>query len=146
MNVPAGAKFAGTYTTAMTAPPATQVTGLPDAQQFQFHQAGQPLTLTITSGPYDYVLAFVVNSSGSVTYTSEPQTPQQWLNFVLGSFNATVNIPGTAFPTPGEAYGVAVAGMNSAPQSGISTNLEILTHFLAGSAKTALVVTSSGAI
>ena len=132
----------GTYTTKVKAPPRTEVSGLPDATQNQFQPHGQPLALTITSGTYDYGFVVVVDSSGQVTYSNKPQTPQDYVNFVLGSFNGTINIPGTAFPTQGKPYGIVVAGLKSAPESDISPNLEILTHFLAGSAKTAVIVTN----
>ena len=140
MNVPSG-DFSGTYTTKVTAPPRTEVSGLP-ADILTPIPANQPLALTITSGTYDYGIVVVVDSTGAVTYSNKPQTPQDFVNFVLGSFNGTITIPGTAFPNAGSHYGISVAGLKSAPASGISPNLEILTHFLAGSAKTAVVSTN----
>lgn len=141
MVIAAGSN-AGTYTTKIKAPPRTEVSGLPDSTQGQFQPHGQPLALTITSGNYDFGIVAVVDSAGNTTYTNKPQSPQDYLNFVLGNFNGTVNIPGTAFPNPGVPYGIVVAGVRSAPASGISPNLQILTHFMAGSAKTAIVVTN----
>lgn len=137
-----GGDNAGTYTTKIKAPPRTEVSGLPDSTQGQFQPHGQPLTLTLTSGSYDYGIVAVVDSSGNTTYTNKPETPQQYLDFVLGNFDGTITIPGTAFPNAGKPYGVVVAGVKNAKQSDISPNLQILTHFMAGSAKTALVVTN----
>ncbi|HVO31588.1 MAG TPA: hypothetical protein VMV18_12665 [bacterium] len=141
MVIAAGSN-AGTYTTKIKAPPRTEVSGLPDSTQGQFQPHGQPLALTITSGSYDYGIVAVVDSAGNTTYTNKPQSPQDYLNFVLGNFSGTINIPGTAFPNPGVPYGIVVAGVRSAPASGISPNLEILSRFMAGSAKSAIVVTN----
>jgi hypothetical protein len=142
MTIPSG-NLSGTYTTQVVAPPATQVSGLPDPLQGEVQPVGQPLTLTITSGSYDFGLVLVVDSTGTLTYSNQPQTPQDWLNFVLGGFSGTITIPGTAFPAPGATYGVAVAGLKSGPESGISSNLEILSRFMAGSAKTSVLITGT---
>ena len=141
MNVSSG-DFAGTYTTKVTAPPRTEVSGLPDTLGGQTIPSNMPLSLTVTSGSYDYGIIVVVDSSGAVTYSNKPQTPQDFVNFVLSNFNGTFTIPATAFPNAGRFYGVSVAGLRSAPASGVSPNLEILSHFLAGSAKTAVVKTN----
>ncbi len=142
MNIPSG-EFSGTYTTKIKAPPRTEVSGLPDTINGQRITAAAPLTLTLTSGSYDYGMVVVVNSAGAVTYSNKPETPQEFVNFILNDFNGTITIPGTAFPDAGgHSYVITVAGLASAPASGISPNLEILSHFLAGSAKTAIVITN----
>lgn len=140
MVIPSG-ELADTYTTAVVAPPRTEVTGLPDTLNGDTITANQPLVLTLV-GSYDRGLAVVVDQNGDVVYDSRPITPQQWVDFTLGDFDGTITIPGEAFPTGNTSYGVLVAGLESAQPSGISTNLQILTRFYAGSAKTAIVRTA----
>ncbi len=139
MVVPAG-EFADTYTTAVVAPPRTEVTGIPDPLQGQFHPANNPLTVTLV-GSYDRGLVVVVDEGGNVTYDSRPKTPQESVDFVLGSFSGTVTIPGTAFPTASANYGVLVVGLEQAETVQISPNLQILTKYYAGSGNTSIVRT-----
>ena len=138
--VPSG-KFDGTYRTTVVAPPRTNVSGLPDTLGGATIPSNAPLTVTLV-GNYDRGFVLVVNSAGTVTFDSRPQDVQAAVNFVFDDFNGQIQIPGTAFPVSGTAYGVVIAGMNSAPSSGISTNLNILTRFYAGAAKTAIVRTA----
>jgi hypothetical protein len=128
------------YTTTVTAPPRTNVTGLPDTQNGDTIPANMPLTVQLT-GTYDRGIVFVVNSAGDITHDSRPTDVQQAIDFVFGDFDGTIEIPAGAFPSSGTAYGIVIVGLESAPTSGISSNLNILSRFYAGSAKTAIVVT-----
>lgn len=139
--VVASGKFDGTYTTTVTAPPRTDVTGLPDTASFETIPVGQPLTLSLV-GSYDRGIVVVLDSAGNVVYDNRPDDVQAAIDFVFGDFNGDLVIPGTAFSNPGTAYGIVIAGLESAPSGGISTNLNILSRFYAGSAKTAIVITS----
>lgn len=138
MVVPAG-DFAGSYTESIVAPPHTEVTGLPNLGTPIPH--GQSLTLTVV-GTYDQGIVVVLSSNGQITYDNRPKTPQEAVNFVLGSFGGTITIPGSAFPNPGTGYGIIVTGLRSAQPSQISQNLQILSRYYAGSAKTAVVLTN----
>lgn len=128
------------YTTEVTAPPRTNVTGLPDTQNFETIPSNTDLTLQLV-GNYDRGMWVVVDSAGNVVDDNRPETVQESIDFVLGDFDGTLVIPGSALPSPGTAYGIVIVGLNSAPNSGISTNLNILSRFYAGSAKTAIVIT-----
>lgn len=138
--VPSGS-FEDEYDLRVTAPPRTNVTGLPDTQGGQTITAGQPLTVTLT-GSYDRGIVLVLNSSGDVTYDNRPDDVSSAIDFVFGDFDGDITIPGTAFPNAGTAYGLVIVGLESAPSGAISTNLNILSRFYAGSAKTAIVVTA----
>lgn len=129
------------YTTEVTAPARTEVTGLPDTQNFETIPANTDLTLQVV-GSYDQGIVVVVNSAGDITYDNRPDTVQESIDFVFGDFDGTIVIPASAFPASGTAYGIVVSGLNSASSSGISTNLNILSRFYAGSAKTAVVITA----
>lgn len=137
--VPSGS-FDGTYTTTVTAPPRTNVTGLPDTQNGETIPINTALTLTVV-GNYDQGIVVVVNSAGDIVYDNRPDDVQAAIDFVFGDFNGQIVIPASTFTNPGTAYGIVVAGLESAPSGGISTNLNIITRFYAGSAKTAIVVT-----
>lgn len=138
--VPSG-KFDGTYRTTVVAPPRTNVNGLPDTLGGATIPSNTQLTVTLV-GNYDRGFVLVVDSAGNVTYDSRPDTAQEAVDFVFEDFGGTIQIPPEAFPAPNKLYGVVIAGMNSAPSSGISTNLNILTRFYAGAAKTAVVRTA----
>jgi hypothetical protein len=129
------------YKTTVTAPPRTNATGFPDTGNGDTHTSNTDLVLQLT-GSYDRGIVLVLNSAGDVTYDNRPQTVQDAIDFVFGDFDGNITIPGSAFPAPGTAYGVVVAGLDSAPTSGISSNLNILSRFYAGSAKTAVVITT----
>ena len=135
-----GGKFDGTYRTTVVAPPRTNVTGLPDTANGDTIPINTALTLSLV-GNYDRGIVLVVNSAGDVVYDNRPDDPQAAVDFVFGDFNGQIVIPANTFTQPGTAYGIVVAGLESAPSSGISTNLNILTRFYAGSAKTAIVIT-----
>lgn len=139
--VVASGKQEGTYTTKIAAPPRTEVAGLPDTGNGETHPANTDLAVTLT-GSYDKGLVVVVDSSGNVVYDSRPSDVQSAVDFVFGDFDGTITIPGSAFPNAGTAYGLIIAGLDSAPSGGISTNLNIVSRFYAGSGKTAIVVTS----
>lgn len=139
MVIPSG-EFADTYTTTVTAPPRTEVTGLPDPLQNEFHPVNTALTMTIV-GTYDYGLVIVLDENGDVVYDSRPKTVQEAVDLALGDFDGTITIPAEVFPTANTTYGIIVAGLESAPPAGISPNLQILTRFFAGSSKTAVVIT-----
>lgn len=130
----------GVYEMEITAPPRTEVTGLPDTQGGATIPANQALTLQLV-GSYDRGIVFVVTSGGDVTYDNRPTDPASAIDFVFGDFDGTIVIPGSAFPNTGTIYGIVVAGLESAPTRDISEDLNILSRFYAGSAKTALVVT-----
>lgn len=140
MVIPSG-ELADTYTTAVVAPPRTEVTGLPDTLGGATIPVGADLALTLV-GSYDRGIVVVVDQTGTVLYDNRPVTPQEWVDFTLGNFDGTLTIPGATFSQADTAYGVVIAGLESAQPSGISTNLQILTRFYAGSAKTALVRTA----
>lgn len=139
VDVPSG-KHEGAYEMEVTAPPRTEVTGLPDTQGGGTITAGQSLTLQLV-GEYDRGIVFVVDSAGNVTYDNRPTDPASAIDFVFGDFDGTLVIPGTAFPDTGSIYGVVIAGLESAPTRDISEELNILSRFYAGSAKTAIVIT-----
>lgn len=128
------------YTTTVNAPSRTNVTGLPDTQNFETIPANTDLTLELI-GSYDRGMWLVVDSAGNVVDDNRPETVQEAIDFVFADFDGTLVIPGSALPSPGTAYGIVIVGLNSAPTSGISTNLNILSRFYAGSAKTAVVIT-----
>lgn len=140
IDVPDGS-FDGEYDLRVTAPPRTNATGLPDTANGATITAGQSLTVTLT-GSYDRGIYIVVDSAGNVTEDSRPETVEEAIDFAFGDFEGQLVIPGTAFPSAGTAYGVVIVGLESAPQSAISSNLNILSRFYAGSAKTAIVVTA----
>lgn len=135
-----GGSFDGTYRTTVVAPPRTDVTGLPDTQGGDTIPVNQALTLSLV-GSYDRGIVVVLNSAGTVVYDNRPDDVQSAVDFVFGDFNGQIVIPAGTFTNPGTAYGIVVAGLESAPSSGISTNLNILSRFYAGSAKTAIVIT-----
>jgi hypothetical protein len=137
--VPSG-EFADTYTAGVVAPRRTDVTGLPDPLQGEFHPVGTSLTVEIV-GSFDRGIVIVIDEGGNVVYDNRPKTPQEAVDFALGSFNGTLTIPGTVFSQANANYGIVVAGLESAPASLISPNLQILTKFYAGSSKTAIVRT-----
>lgn len=140
MVIPSG-DLADTYTTSVVAPPRTEVAGLPDTLNGETIPAGQPLMLNLV-GSYDRGFVVVLDQAGEVLYDNRPVTPQQWVDFTLGDFNGSITIPGEVFATSDAPYGLVIAGVESAQPSGISTNLQILTRFYAGSAKTAIVRTA----
>lgn len=140
VDVPSG-KFEDEYDMHVNAPPRTNVTGLPNTQGGATIPANQSLTVTLT-GSYDRGIVLVLNSSGDVTYDNRPTDVQSAIDFVFGDFEGSIVIPGSAFPASGTAYGLVIVGLESTPKSAISNNLNILSRFYAGSAKTAIVVTA----
>ena len=133
-------KFEGEYAMEVTAPPRTEVTGLPDTENGDTIPANTALTLELV-GEYDRGIVFVIDSSGNVTYDNRPTDPASAIDFVFGDFDGTIVIPATAFPNTASFYGIVIAGLESAPTRDISEDLNILSRFYAGSAKTALVIT-----
>lgn len=141
MEVAAGER-AGTYITKVNPPPRTNVEAgdIPDFLLGETHPSDTALDVTLT-GSYDRGFVLVLDSSGNTVYDSRPTDVQTAIDFALGDFNGTLTIPATAFPEPNSVYGVVIVGLESAPSSQISSNLNILTRFYAGSAFTALVRT-----
>ena len=77
----------------------------------------------------------------TIVHDNRPTDVQSAVDFVFGDFDGQIVIPGAVFNQAGTAYGIVIAGLDSAPNSGISTNLNIVSRFYAGSATTAIVVT-----
>ena len=140
LHVPSG-RLDGTYTTRVQAPPRTEVDGLPDTGGGETVPAGVDLVLQL-QGTYDQGLLIVLDSSGNIVFDNRPTNVQSAIDFVFGEFDGELVIPGSAISASGSVYGVIIAGLDSAPSSGISSNLNILTRFYAGSAETALIITT----
>lgn len=113
--------------------------------------AREPLVLTRPAPPAGtkrlpaFVVVFPVDASGgqgAYTYTNVPQTPLDFLIFVADPerwTGATLTLPGSAFPDPGQNYFVAVTTVKVGGPS--SANLFLGSALLAGTADVGVVRT-----
>lgn len=119
------------FQSTLTLPPAAQAT-LPET-----HQAGQDLTVDLSEGDYDSVLAVVLNvTSGNVTWQNRPETVREVYEFTHGSDAGVteLTIPGSAFPS-GCACAVGIAGMRATDSDGFVNQNTALSSFVAGQLK-----------
>lgn len=109
----------------------------PDVTVPTSHAAGQPMTLDLSDGSYDAVLAVVLNvTSGQVTWQNRPETVREVYDFTHGTSGAVteLTIPGSAFPS-GCACAVGVAGMRNASSDEFVNQNTALSAFSAGKLK-----------
>lgn len=110
----------------LTLPPA------PDYSLPASHSTGSELTLDLSGQGFDSLLVVVIDDSGSLTYSNQPQTAREIYNFTHGSTNTnTFSIPGSAFAQNG-AYAVGVGGMNTTSSGDLDGMNSILSSFVSG--------------
>lgn len=115
----------------VTLPPPAQV-DIPDT-----HQAGEPLTVDLSEGSYDSVLAVVINgATGDVTWQNRPETVREIYDFThgTGAGVSELTIPGSAFPA-GCACAVGIAGMRAASADEFVNQNTALSSLIAGQLK-----------
>jgi hypothetical protein len=98
-----------------------------------FHDAGLPLDLDLTGQGFHSTLLVVTEvTSGSTTYTSQPESAEELYELTKESVEVgIVTVPASAFPGPG-TYALGVAGMQHDTDDDLSGLNTILSRGMAG--------------
>ena len=130
------------YSAEMLAPPPPTLSGVPDPQAGVTHPSQTALTLSMGQ-QFDNYLAVVVDESGNITYSNEPQGASEYLDWIAGSDVFTdITIPASAFPTAASGYVVAVAGVRRAANSAFDNFNPLVSNLAMGSLAVSTLVTS----
>jgi len=130
------------YSAEMLAPPPPSLAGLPDAEAGATHTSQTALDLSMGQ-QFDNYLAVVVDETGTITYSNEPQTAAEYLEWIGGSdvFN-NITIPASAFPAPSSGYVVGVAGIRRASDSAFDNFNPLVSNLAMGSLAVSAVITA----
>jgi hypothetical protein len=131
------------YTASAVAPPAPDLGPLPDPAVPEYHPAGQPITIDLTGQGFDNWVGVVLDDAGELTWDNRPQDVGDYLAWI-GDSEAitTVQIPGSAFPNPGAAYVLGVAGIRRSADRDVENFNPLLTNFALGALSAAPISTA----
>ncbi len=130
------------YSAEMLAPPPPSLTGVPDAQAGATHPSQTALEVSMGQ-QFDNYLAVVVDANGTITYSNEPQTAGDYLDWIAGSDVFTnITIPASAFPTPSTGYVVGVAGIRRASDSAFDNFNPLVSNLAMGSLAVSALITA----
>jgi hypothetical protein len=130
------------YSAEMLAPPPPNLSGIPDAAAGQNHPANSELAISLGQ-QFDNYLAIVFDESGNVTYSNQPETASDYLNWIGGSDAFTsVTIPGSAFPSAAAGYIVGVAGIRRAGDSAFENFNPLVSNLAMGSLAVSPLITA----
>jgi len=130
------------YTAEMMAPPPPTLGGVPDAQAGESHPANVELAVSLGQ-QFDNYLVVVVDGSGEITYSNEPETASDYINWISSNdVVASVTIPGSAFPAAGTGYIVGIAGVRRAADSAFDNFNPLVSNLAMGSTSVAALVTA----
>ncbi len=129
----------------IVAPAPPDLVGVPGPADL--HPANTTITVDLTGQGYNNYLALVaqvdVNGDYELTYTTIPETAGDYIDWIRDRNEVTtVEIPGSAFPSAGSAYIVAVAGVAKAKDADFESLNPLVSNFAAGSASPAAVTTA----
>lgn len=129
----------------IVAPPAPILDGAPEPTDL--HPAGQGLTIDLTGQGFNNYVAVVATSDaeGNVafTYDSRPETASDYVDWIRSRDEVTtVEIPGSAFPSPGTPYVLGIAGVVRARDAAFDGLNPLVSNFAAGSITPTLVATA----
>ncbi len=129
----------------ITAPAPPDLVGLPGTADL--HPAGEAIVVDLTGQGFNNYIAIVgtVDGDGNVdlTHDSRPLTAGEYVDWIRASSEVTtVELPGSAFPSPGTPYIVAVAGIVKARDAAFESLNPLVSNFAAGSASPAVVTTA----
>jgi hypothetical protein len=130
------------YTAEMLAPPPPILGGVPDAQAGESHAAGTDLAVSLGQ-QFDNYLVVVVDGSGEITYSNQPETASDYIDWI-GSDDvvASVTIPAAAFPAAGTGYIIAIAGVRRASDSAFDNFNPLISNLAMGSTAVSALVTA----
>jgi hypothetical protein len=130
------------YSAEMLAPPPPNLTGVPDPLNGETHSAQSPLSLSMGQ-QFDNYLAVVATENGDITYSNEPQTAGEYLEWIGGGDVVTnITIPASAFPDPGAGYVIGVAGIRRASDSAFDNFNPLVSNLAMGSLSVSALVTA----
>lgn len=130
-----------TRTVGMAAPGAPTLSGLPVPPAT--HPAGAALSVDLTGQGYDNSLAAVVDEQGNLVWDNRPEGVGEYLDWIgSGGEVGVVQIPGEAFPNPGTAYVLGIAGIVKAPDAAFDNFNPLLSNFAIGTMAVAPIVTA----
>jgi len=130
------------YSAEMLAPPPPSLSGIPDAAAGQNHPANSALDVSLGQ-QFDNYLALVIDESGNITYSNQPQTASDYLSWIGGSDAFTsVTIPASAFPTAGAGYVVGIAGIRRASDSAFDNFNPLVSNLAMGSLAVSPLITA----
>ncbi|MCP4804343.1 MAG: hypothetical protein GY884_03260 [Proteobacteria bacterium] len=96
---------------------------------------GEPLPIDLAGTNYQQVSAVVIDSSGTVTWSNQPEGIQEWYEFANAEdAGGSFEIPGSAFPKD-DVYAIGVAGLTRAEDADIDNANTALSSMLAGKLK-----------
>jgi len=129
----------------IVAPAPPVLNGMPGAADL--HPANTPIVVDLMGQDFNNYLALVaevdLNGDYDLTYTTIPETAGDYIDWIRArSEVTTVEIPGSAFPTAGAAYIVAIAGVVKAKDADFESLNPLVSNFVAGSAAPAAVTTA----
>jgi hypothetical protein len=130
------------YSAEMLAPPPPALAGVPDPQAGATHPSQTALELSMGQ-QFDNYLAVVVDESGTITYSNEPQTAGDYLNWIAGSDTfIDITIPASAFPAPSSGYIVGVAGIRRASDSAFDNFNPLVSNLAMGTLAVSALITA----
>jgi hypothetical protein len=92
---------------------------------------------------FDNYLAVVATENGDITYSNEPQTAGEYLEWIGGGDVVTnITIPASAFPDPGAGYVIGVAGIRRASDSAFDNFNPLVSNLAMGSLSVSALVTA----
>jgi hypothetical protein len=97
-----------TFLVSGEAPPPPVLTGVPAPGT---HAAGSALSFDLSDQNFDNYLAVVADEDGNLVYDNRPETSGDYIDWIRGTDVGVVTIPGQAFPSPGTAYVLGLAGV-----------------------------------
>lgn len=136
----------GAHYVDIVAPAAPELDGVP--AEDEFHPAGMPVVIDLTGQGYNnylWIVATVDPADGSyeITDGSIPETAGDYIDWIRARDEVTtIEIPGTAFPSAGMVYILAVAGVVKARDADFESFNPLVSNFAAGSAAPAAITTA----
>ena len=119
----------GAHYVDIVAPAAPELDGVP--AEDEFHPAGMPVVIDPADGSYE------------ITDGSIPETAGDYIDWIRARDEVTtIEIPGTAFPSAGMVYILAVAGVVKARDADFESFNPLVSNFAAGSAAPAAITTA----
>jgi len=93
---------------------------------------GSSLSIDWTGQDFHGMLVVVMNAqTGSIVYTNEPETTQDWIDLAIGTQDSPTVVPSSAFPSNG-VYAIAVTGYRRVKAKEIDGLNSVATRMLAG--------------